>query len=138
MIADYAFKELYRDDVESLTKGGNPLYSDYQAVVSSLNYIKNNRGSNSIPLEPVVFIFTNTENNYHISIKEKNANQPEVKRFKAEIHDLVSDLRRTNSDNNVKFIYIPKNYINLMPDLETYLKENKSLNLKARIWIKML
>lgn len=133
MIADYAFKELYRDDVESLTKGGNPLYSDYQAVVSSLNYIKNNRGSNSIPLEPVVFIFTNTENNYHISIKEKNANQPEVKRFKAEIHDLVSDLRRTNSDNNVKFIYIPKNYINLMPDLETYLKENKSLNLKARI-----
>lgn len=83
---------------------------------------------NSIPLKPVVFIFTNTENNYQIAIDTVKAKKPEVEEFKKQIDNLVSDLKRTPRDNNVKFVYVPKNFQDLMPSLESFLKENKSLN----------
>lgn len=130
LIADNNFNVLHRDIVESVTVDGtqySPLHSDYKAVIESLNYLIANRGKNSIPLEPVVFIFTNTENNYQIAIDAVKARKSEVEKFKSKIDNLVRDLKRTPRDNNVKFVYVPKNFEDLMPSLESFLKENKSL-----------
>ncbi|WP_454785390.1 hypothetical protein [Legionella sp. WA2024007413] len=135
LIADNNFNEIYKDVVESFSSEGklfSALHSDYKAVVESLNYVKIHRGNNSIPVAPVVFVFTNTENNYHVSIDSAKARKPEVEQFKYQIDELVKDLRRTERDNNVKFVYFPKNFINLMPQLESMLEEKKQMQTSTR------
>lgn len=131
LITDNNFNVLHSDVVESITHCGtqySPLHSDYKAVIESLNYLIVNRGKNSIPLAPVVFIFTNTENNYQIAIDKAKPRKPEVEEFKRQINNLVNNLKRTTHDNNVKFVYVPKNFKDLMPSLESLIKENNSLN----------
>lgn len=130
LITDNNFNVLHKDVVESISIDGTqylPLYSDYKAVIACLNYLIANRGKNSIPLAPVVFIFTNTENNYQIAIDTVKARKPEIEEFKRQIDNLVNDLKRTTHDNNVKFVYVPKNFKDLMPSLESFMKEKNSL-----------
>ncbi|HAU0932761.1 hypothetical protein SCO85_12060 [Legionella pneumophila serogroup 1] len=135
LLADINFNEIHKDIIESLDVNDQPysaLHSDYKAVIESLKYIRDHRGQSSIPKSPVIFIFTNTENNYEISISTKKPRKPEVEAFKAEIGQLVRELHRSTYDNNVKFIYIPKNFQYLMPSLIDFLDNSRSSDKKIK------
>jgi len=125
-ITDTNFEPKHSDVVESQTD--EPAISmDRRAIESSLEYIKANRGKNSIPSNPVIYIFTTFENNYHVVIGDKESKSEKSKIFMEKLNKLKNDFKRPGIGNNdeVKCYWIPKNFHNCMEDVNQLLKKKK-------------
>lgn len=102
-----------------------PLYVDWEVIIKSLEYVRDNRNKKGIPGEPTIFIFTTFENNYHIATKIKNHNNENFKNYLKTINILKQQLKRSSSilkeDDNIKFHYIPDNFENKMEQVNALL-----------------
>ena len=110
-----------------------PLYqshSDWLAVIKSLEYVRDNRGNNNIPTEPMIFIFTTYENNYFVATGLMKRNADASKMYMGEIYNLKSQLQRDKqiktADDNVKFQYLPDGFDNKMDEVDKLLGNEKN------------
>lgn len=131
-ITDAHFHPLHEEVIESLlNKKGeklSPYHTDLKAIEASLEYIKHNRSNNGLPSQPCVFIFTTYENNYHVASGLKNALKEPLQSFKQNIDKLKIDLRREgiNSNDHVKFYWIPDDLENRIANVNQLLNEDSS------------
>jgi hypothetical protein len=97
-----------------------------------LEYVKNNRGQNRLPDQPVIFIFTTFENNYHLAIQEKNPKNQnkDTMEFRKRFDGFKRDFHRNNVNlgDEVKCYWIPENFENRMENVKKLLSENASSN----------
>jgi hypothetical protein len=93
-----------------------PYLMDLKAIEKSLEYIKDNRGKNGIPKEPVIFIFTTFETNYKVAAKIIKPQKNEMKNFMENFIRLKKYLERKNINQHdeVKCYWIPDNFENHM------------------------
>jgi hypothetical protein len=125
-ITDSNFVSLHtivkRDLLDGKKERMSAIHADIQAMIITLEYIKENRGKNKIPSEPVTFIFTTFENNFHIANQLKNPDKCKDKI--KQIDKIKSDLARSISDKDqVKVYWIPKDFKNRMEKVEQLLKD---------------
>jgi hypothetical protein len=126
-ITDTDFKPIHSDIVEKQDTPSPPLM-DLKAIEKSLEYIKDNRGKNTIPKKPVIFIFTTFENNYHVAAGLKAPQTKEMKQFKKNLNQLKKDLIRPDvaPHDEVKCYWIPDNFENRIEDVKELLDKEKS------------
>ncbi|MFO1257246.1 MAG: hypothetical protein U1E78_02320 [Gammaproteobacteria bacterium] len=126
---------IFEDTVENLVDDKGlplwPVHTDWKTINSSLEYVKNNKGSGNLPSDPTVCVFTSYENAYHILSGQKDIN--ESKKFEVyfnETQDLIKDLHRTKitnkTDDNIKFLWIPEGFVNRMPEVVKLLNNSKN------------
>jgi hypothetical protein len=131
-ITDAQFNPLYEQIVEPLlTKIGeklSPCHTDLKAIEAGLEYIKLNRGKNGLPQQPVIFIFTTYENNYHIAAGLKEAHKEPLKNFKKNLDSLKLDLKRSgiHSNDDIKFYWIPDDFENRITNVNELLNGGSS------------
>jgi hypothetical protein len=131
LICDNDFKVMHENIEEDLlNKQGEmkaPALTDYDAIIKSLEYIRDHRGRQNIPLKPVVFLFTSFENTYHVCSTLKNVDRQKehMIEFKNKVESLLKQLQRMPYDDNVKFLYIPNKFENRMLDLDENLSSSK-------------
>ncbi|HAT1811122.1 TPA: hypothetical protein I8Y95_000598 [Legionella pneumophila] len=128
-ITDNNFEILYQNRDDHVLNDKNeelsPIHSDVKAMIASLEYVKNHRGKNGIPENPVSFLFTTFENNFHIANKLKTADK--CKAGMKEIDKIKVALARSLIDKDqVKVFWIPKNFENKMEDVEKLLLGDSS------------
>lgn len=91
----------------------SPIKADILAIKESLEFVKENRGNGTIPIHPVVSLFTCYENNYHICTGKKKSIKF-VEELKA-INKTKSELSRWDGDSDhVKILWIPVEFKNMM------------------------
>lgn len=131
LICDNDFRFIYQNIEEDLlnTKGEPKAAanSDYDAIIKSLEYIRDNRGKNSVPSSPVVFLFTSFENTYHVCSKIKRADpdKEHMVDYVKSIRSIMLQLQRAPRDDNVKFLFIPKKFENHMELVDEMLASTK-------------
>lgn len=108
-----------------------PVHTDWEAINASLEYVRDTRGSNKIPANPTIFLFTTYENAFHILSDQKNIRESK----KSEVYfnktkSLMKELHREkipySKDDNVKFFWIPEGFINRVPDVVELLNSSKN------------
>jgi hypothetical protein len=121
-ITDSDFNVKHTDVVEG-KETTSPFLMDLKAIERCLEYIRDNRGNKVIPHEPVVFIFTTFENNYHVASGIKDPNKYEMKTFSKKYTQLRKDLVRKNKNQHdeVKCYWIPDNFENRIEDVKKLL-----------------
>lgn len=131
LISDNNFNELYKtieDDIHTIKgKPSPPAHTDYEAIIKSLEYIEEHRGVDNIPPNPVVFIYSNFENTYHLcsTLKNPNPAKTHMVEYVSKIKELMSDLKRSDKDDNVKFLFVPKKFTNKMDVVDQILATSK-------------
>src|SRR5579885_687903 len=121
-ITDTDFNPIHSDVVEN-GETASPYLMDLQAIEKSLEYIIDNKGNNGIPNEPVIFIFTTFENNYHVAAGIKEPLRKEMKKFMKNFSQLKRNLIRPGiaSHDEVKCYWIPDNFENRIEDVKRLL-----------------
>lgn len=112
-------------------KSGAPLWpieSDWVAIINGLKYVSDGRGVNSMPEQPIVFIFTTYENTYHVANHMKGTVKPKFSGFLDQYESIKKDLKRKSSvgrDDDVKMFWIPQGFVNRMDKVDELLKNSK-------------
>lgn len=124
-ITDSDFHPKYTDAVKDQNNTTPPFLMDLKAIEKSLEYVRNNRGNGVIPEDPVIFIFTTFENNYHIATTLKTPQTDEMKEFMKNFAQLKKDLARQQvfQHDEVKCYWIPDNFENRIDDVKKLLDE---------------
>lgn len=101
---------------------------DLKAIEKSLEYIKDNRGNNGLPEEPVISIFTTYENNYHVATGLKKPKKEERKQFLETLNKLKDDFARQGQaqHDEIKCYWIPDNFENCIEDVKKLLDGDSS------------
>lgn len=131
LICDNDFKPICQNIEEGLLNDKGelkaPANSDYDAIIKSLEYIRDNRGNSSIPSSPVVFLFTSFENTYHVcsKIKKADPDKTHMVDYVKNIRGIMLQLQRAPRDDNVQFLFIPKKFENHMELVDEMLASTK-------------
>ncbi|MFW2571281.1 hypothetical protein [Legionella sp. 29fVS95] len=134
LVSDCDFNILYEKVEEDILNDEgikkSPIHTDYEAIIKSLDYIYEHRGMDNIPSQPTIFLYTSFENNYHVCLTVKNADpkKPHMVEYVEKIKSLVEKLQRTNKtnkDEDVKFLFLPKKFINQMDIVDEMLVSSK-------------
>lgn len=135
-ITDHKFKDIYQSVKTDILNDKNekmyPINTDMQAMLESLNYVKDNRGKNKIPIHPVVFLFTTFELNFHVAnaLKNPDKNKENVK----ELEGIKKELARSFFDRDqIKIYWIPKDFENRMGYVEKLLEEEALISNPSRL-----
>lgn len=109
----------------------SPQSMDRKAILSSLEYIKNN--AKKFPKDPVIFIFTTYENNYEIATARKDALVKNTQDFVATYKTLQNHFFRpqVKLKDEVKCFWIPKHFNNRMEEVTNFLRK-KNIPPKVR------
>jgi hypothetical protein len=123
-ITDSEFKPVHSAIVNE--NNISPHLMDLKAIEMSLEYIRDNRGKDGLPDQPVTFIFTTFENNYHIAAELKEPKEHNTIKFKKRFDKLKNALLRDGMDSHdeVKCYWIPDNFENRIEDVKKLLTEN--------------
>lgn len=97
------------------TQEESPFYSEFEAIISSLKYVIENK-ENNIPKTPSVFIFTNEENKFDVDSGKKGANKEKFEEMMAIKEKITGD---------VKILHIPKSFDNKMDYLIEKMEDEK-------------
>lgn len=100
-----------------------PSTMDLKAIEKSLEYIKEHRGRDGVPKEPVISIFTTYENNYHIASRLKKPKRPDRIRFRKALEKLQEDFARPGQGQHdeIKCYWIPDDFENRIEDVNKLL-----------------
>lgn len=121
-IMNSAYKSQHKDSVSKSL--ASPIYMDLKAIEASLKYIKDHRGENHIPQNPVIFIFTTYEVNYEVASDKKVPKKPEMIQFKKTLEKLRDEFKRPHQKqrDEIKCYWIPDNFENHIEDVKKLLK----------------
>jgi hypothetical protein len=114
-IKDKEGNQLYISFKENVVDSyGNHLWpnnTDFEAIISSLKFIKSSRGKNYIPQDPAISIYTTFENNYQVANEIKDAKKPNIKEYLEKIKFYQKDLRKYGAkDQTVKIFFAPNDF----------------------------
>lgn len=126
-VTDKEYKLKYKGEIESEEKLP-PSTMDLRAIEKSLEYIKECRGKNGVPAEPVVSIFTTYENNYHVASGLKKPKKPERIRFTQALEKLRGEFSRPGNKllDEIKCYWIPEGFENCIKDVNELLDKSKT------------
>lgn len=104
-----------------------PSTMDLKAIEKSLEYIKEHRGSDRVPKEPVISIFTTYENNYHVASGLKKPQTPDRIQFKQALEKLQEDFARPGQGQHdeIKCYWIPDDFENCIEDVKKLLNKRR-------------
>lgn len=129
-ITNSQFEAIHSGIVED-KKIFSPLLMDLNAIIKSLEEIRDNRGKDGFPNQPVIFIFTTYENNYHIAagLKETEGNKKTAE-FKKNYDQLKVAFYRNGvkPHDEVKCYWVPDNFENRIEKVKQLLLDDKKDN----------
>lgn len=123
-ITDSNYEPKHKESVEIEGKPElSPSTMDLKAIEKSLEYIKEHRGNDGVPAEPVVSIFTTYENNYHVASGLKKPQTSERIQFKQALEKLQEDFARPGQGQHdeIKCYWIPDDFENHIVDVKDLL-----------------
>lgn len=96
---------------------------DLKAIEKSLEYIKDHRGNDGLPDEPVISIFTTYKTNYYVAAGLNEPQTDDVRKFKQTLAKLQADFVRAGQKQHdeVRCFWVPDNFGNHFDDVKKLL-----------------